>query len=84
MGVSESNEHFFLHCRKFVKQRSYLKNSIKDDLKKVEKRYSIEVLLGFFPDVFKSKIKVKKHKSTIKRIMKSVLDYIRDTKRFDP
>ena len=78
----ETNKHFLLECKKYVEQRKELKSDVIDDLGKLGKNITTKNLLGFFPDVYLSKIKAKKRNKIISKILNNVVNYISKTKRF--
>ena len=78
----ETNKHFLLECTKYMKQRREMKSEIKGDLDKLGKDITTKNLLGFFPEIYESKKKVKQTNRIIKKILNNVVNYIRKTKRF--
>ena len=79
-GIIETNEHYFLSCPKYHKERNTLLENIK--LSKVKGTNTMKTILGFFPEIYKNKTKYKIHKKDIETIFRSTMDYITSTGRF--
>ena len=81
-NVPETNQHYLLECSKFRKERKILIDSISNVIKNMNYEVNVNTLLCFYPKIFKSKKKVNEYKPSIKKIYKSICEYIRMTKRF--
>ena len=56
----ETNKHFLMECNKYMKQRKDMISKVKGDLEELGKDITTKNLLGFFPELYVSKNKVKK------------------------
>ena len=65
-----------------MKQRKDMISKVKGDLEELGKDITTKNLLGFFPELYVSKNKVKKTNRIIKKILNNVVNYISKTKRF--
>ena len=83
LNVPETNEHFLLVCKKYDNQRRKLIKGIETEMKRLEMKIDTNSLLGFYNVIYGSKVKVKRHKRTIEKSLKSVLVFLKDTKRFE-
>ena len=79
---NETNEHFFLECPKYSKNRIKLMKEIREVQKKTGSNDVMKCILGFYPNIYNSKIKVKKFRNIIMRGLLSSIQYIKDTGRF--
>ena len=79
---NETNEHFFLECPKYTKNRVKLMKEIREVQKKTGSNEVMKCILGFYPNIYKSKIKMKKFRDIILKGLRSSIQYIKDTRRF--
>ena len=78
----ETNEHYFLECERYRDERKNLMKSLRYTKEKLGQIENIKMILGFFPEIFKSKGKLKKYINVIKENYAKVFNYIKKTKRF--
>ena len=83
LNVPETNEHFLLECKKYVNQRRKLIKGIEKEMKRLDMKIDTNSLLGFYNVIYGSKVKLKRHKKTIEKILKSVLVFLKETRRFE-
>ena len=83
LGEPETNKHYFLKCPKFSVHRKKLYHSIGENINNMKVQINDSILLGYYPNIFKSKKKLKYYKNDITNIYSCVCDYIKDTHRFD-
>ena len=80
-GIIETNEHFFLSCPKYMRERRKLMNKI-STFRKQTNLNAMKKILGFFDEIYSSKRKTKLFKQEIKKVIMASMDYISDTGRF--
>ena len=61
LNVPETNEHFLIVCKKFKNQRDQLVNDIEEDRKRLKVKINTKRLIGFYPEIYVSKIRIKRN-----------------------
>ena len=79
----ETNEHFFLECKKYSGLRSGMIKKAKNITSKVGNSDIMRTLLGFYPKIYTSKKKTVKYKKQIIEMFDVVFQYMEKTKRFE-
>ena len=82
-NVPETNDHYLLECSKFKEQRKTLTKNVEKEMKNLNTGVSAKTLLGYYPEIFSSKCKTKKHKNNIVNVLKNTMKYVNETKRFN-
>ena len=59
-----------------------LPSCVKKERKNLNTVISVKTLLGYYPNIFSSKRKIKKYKNSIENVLTRVMEYISKTKRF--
>ena len=79
----ETNEHFFLKCKKYSKIRKEMITSVNNVKKTFPELTQVQIILGMYPSVYKSKIKVEQYRNLITKNFTKVFQYIKKSKRFE-
>ena len=82
-NVPETNDHYLLECSKFKEQRKTLIKNVEKEMKTLNTGVSVKTMLGYYPEIFSSKCKIKKYKCNIENVLKSVINYVNETNRFN-
>ena len=56
-------------CQKFKNQRDQLVNDIEEDRKRLKVKINTKRLIGFYPEIYVSKIKIKNNRRYIENIL---------------
>ena len=78
----ENIQHYLLECEKFTNQRTYMINKVEPLLNEMNKKLDVKHLLGFFPELYRSKVKTKQYFNQIFVILHEVVDFIKKSQRF--
>ena len=79
----ESIHHYLMECKKYENQRNILINNVHGPLDEMGCNITTKILLGFFDDVFQSRIKTQNHFKNMSVVIGAVINFITQTGRFN-